>query len=351
MSARTIRTSAVALAACVALVAPASPAGAATVSDPLLEGLAGPLGLAVGDDGSLYVTQSFAGLITTLDKKGDQSTVDVGGFPTGVAAEGRGTFSFTLSGPPPQGVHRMLPNGKHKFLGDTSTLEFTKNPDGNVMYGFQGLPDACADLFPDEAPASHPGDVNPNAYALAILPDGSRVVADAGGNTLVRVAANGAVRLLAILPPVPVTVSAIAAQGAGFPECAAGYTYLLHPVPTDVELGPDGMLYVSSLPGGPEDPVGAASLGSPGGVFRVDPRSGATTRVASGFLGAVDLAVADDGTIYVAELYADRISKVVGSGAAPVVDLPSPGAVEWNDGMLYATTGVFGSGGVVTITP
>lgn len=346
MHAPRIRASATAVAVCAALLVPAGPAGAATVSDPLVDGLVGPLGLAVGDDGSLYVAQSFAGLITTIDKKGATSNVDVGGFPTGVAAAGRGTFSYTLSGPPPQGVHRMLPNGKHTLLGDTSSIELAENPDGDVLYGFtEGGPAGCP-LPPPEG-----GDVNPNAYAVAILSDGSRVVADAGGNDLLRVAPNGSVSVLAILPPVAVTVSDVAAAAFGLPECAVGATYLLHPVPTDVEVGPDGMLYVSSLPGGPEDPEGAASLGSPGGVFRVDPASGDVSRVASGFLGAVDLAVADDGTIYVAELYADRISKVVGSGAEPVVDVPMPGALEWADGMLYATTGVFASGSVVTITP
>jgi hypothetical protein len=347
MLARHLRTAAVSAAACTALVLPAAPASAeATVSDPLLDGLVSPLGLAVGDDGTIYVAQSFAGLITTLDKHGDVSTVEPGGFPTGVAAEGRGTFSFTLTGDPPQGAYRMLPNGRTKFLGDTSSIELDENPDGEVMYGFaEGGPEGCP------LPPPEPGDVNPNAYALAILPDGSRVVADAGGNDLLRVAANGHVSVLAVLPPVPVTVSDVAAAAFELPDCAVGATYLLHPVPTDVEVGPDGMLYVSSLPGGPEDPEGAAALGSPGGVFRVDPATGDVSRVASGFLGAVDLAVAPDGTIYVAELYANRISKVVGDGAEPVVDLPMPGALEWADGMLYATAGIFDSGSVVTITP
>jgi hypothetical protein len=61
--------------------------------------------------------------------------------------------------------------------------------------------------------------------------------------------------------------------------------------------------------------------------------------------------VAPNGDIYVAELYADRISKVVGGQPETVVDLPMPGALEWADGMLYATADVFGNGQVVTITP
>ena len=57
------------------------------------------------------------------------------------------------------------------------------------------------------------------------------------------------------------------------PACVVGEEYAFEPVPTDVEFGPDGWLYVSSLPGGPED----ASLGARGAVFRVNPWTGHTT--------------------------------------------------------------------------
>ena len=118
-------------------------------------------------------------------------------------------------------------------------------------------------------------------------------------------------------------------------------------MPTDVELGPDGLLYVSLLPGGPEDP----SLGARGAVYTVDPSTGAVAFVAGGFLGATNIAVAPDGTVYVAELFGNQISRVVGTGGQPVVELPMPAAIEWADGKLYATVDVFGNGSVVTITP
>lgn len=349
------RRAPLAVVATVALTLPAAPANAATVSDPILEGLLTPLSLAIGDDGTLYVAQSFAGQVTTLTKRGRESSHDVGGFVTGVAADGRGTFTYSLSGEPPQGAYRMLPNGRTTFLGDTSAVELGSNPDGSVVYGFQGLDAACEALIPPDIPASEPGDVNPNAYAVAILPDGSRVVADAGGNTLLRVAPGSRrVSVLSILPPVPVTITDVIAGALGIPACAVGHDYWFHPVPTDVEVGPDGMLYVSSLAGGPEDAGFQALLGGTGGVFKVHPGSGAAVRVASGFLGAVDLAVAPNGDIYVAELYAGRISKVVGGAPQPVVDLPAPGAVEWSRGSLYATTNAFPPapvGTVVRVTP
>jgi hypothetical protein len=68
-----------------------------------------------------------------------------------------------------------------------------------------------------------------------------------------------------------------------------GATFTGEPVPTDVERGPDGSLYVSSLPGFPEAP-------GTGAVFRVDPRTGDVEKLYDGFSGAVDLAVDADGT-------------------------------------------------------
>lgn len=344
---RTRRTT-VALVAAAALIIPAAPAGAATVSDPIIEGLITPLGLAVGSDGTIYVAQSFAGLLTAFDKKGNGRTIaqvsPEDGAITGVAADGRGTVSYTVTGAPPQGAYRVLPNGNRTFLGDTSSLEFNDNPDGEVLYGFTNVPAGC------DVPAPIGGDVNPNAYAVAILPDGTRVVADAGGNTLVKVAPGRSVgTLLAVLPPVELPVDEALAAQLQVEPCAIGSTYTVHPVPTDVEVGPDGMLYVSSLPG---EPGGAPVPGS-GGVFRVNPNTGSVTPIATGFFGAVDLAIAPDGTIYVAELFGGQISKVVNGGPAddPVAVVDAPGALEWHKGRLYATVNVFGPGAVVTITP
>lgn len=117
-------------------------------------------------------------------------------------------------------------------------------------------------------------------------------------------------------------------------ECVVGETYLAEPVPTDVEVGPDGDYYVSTLPGFPELP------GS-GAVWRINADTGALTRVATGSFGAVDLAVARDGRVYVAELFAARISAITPSGdVSAVTEVPTPGAIEVaRDGRIYATTG------------
>lgn len=161
-----------------------------------------------------------------------------------------------------------------------------------------------------------------------------------------RVAANGAISTVAVLPPVPNLITEAVADDFGLDECAVGETYWGEPVPTDVEIGPDGHYYVTSLPGAPELP-------GTGSIFKIDARTGAVSQVVSGLSGAVDLAVAPDGRIYVAELFADQIAVIVGGAVTQVVELASPGAIEVaRDGTVYATTGVFGpSGSVVTITP
>jgi hypothetical protein len=170
------------------------------------------------------------------------------------------------------------------------------------------------------------------------------VVADAGGNSLVRVE-DGQVSTLAVLPPVPMEISAGLAGAFGLPDCVIGTDFQLDPVPTDVEVGPDGMLYVSSLPGGPED----GSIMGLGGVFRVDPWTGSVQRVASGFTGATDLAVTKDGTIYVTEFFVGSVSKVVAGAREEVVSFPAPPlSIEQHKGMLYVG---LANGSVVTITP
>jgi hypothetical protein len=123
------------------------------------------------------------------------------------------------------------------------------------------------------------------------------LVADAAGNDILRVRADGTISTVAVLPPQPTVVTADAADALGLPDCAIGLTYNFEAVPTDVEVGRDGQLYVSLLPGGPEDP----NLGARGSVYAVNPQTGATHQIATGFAGATNLALGPDGTIYVAE--------------------------------------------------
>ena len=58
-------------------------------------------------------------------------------------------------------------------------------------------------------------------------------------------------------------------------------------------------------------------------------------RLAKGFLGATNLAVGG-GHVYVSELFAGQVSKVVGGHGVPVAALPGPLGLEYAGGNLYA---------------
>ena len=171
-------------------------------------------------------------------------------------------------------------------------------------------------------------------------------VADAGANAIWRVGYDGTVTTVAVLPPTaPIHVTAEIAAGLGLPACAAGHDYRFEPVPTDVELGPNGWLYVSSLPGGPEDP----SLGARGAVYKINPLDGTIKTVATGSSGRrASRYRRRSGTVYVAELFGGaggtgQVSVVLPGTHTPrlLVALSSPAAIELRHGRLYVTTDAF----------
>jgi hypothetical protein len=136
---------------------------------------------------------------------------------------------------------------------------------------------------PDAAVANDHIDSNPvDVYADR----GGVFVADAGGNTVLRVGRFGRVSTVAVFPNVP--------DLEGFQA-----------VPTGVVRGPDGALYVSQLTGFPF-PVGGAK------VFRLEPWSGKVSEYASGLTNGMDLAFGRDGTLYVLEIDADSLFPPVG---------------------------------------
>lgn len=327
----------------------------------IADGLTSPLlGLTVDQRGTTYVAQTFTGTITAIDRRGGRTDVVTGQGTqvTGVAAGKRGALAWIeqseADGRPVGSLKVRARDGRVTTVTTgLAQYELDTNPDGGVDYGFVDLDEACKADFPSPpeppsgppnpdtpppppGPEPEPGDINPNPYALAFGPKGSFYVADAGGNTILRVSRSGRISTVALLPPVPFTIpSAEVAAGLGLPSCTAGETYLFQPVPTDVERGRNGMLYVSSLPGGPED----ASLGYRGGVYRVNPWTGHVKRIAWGLLGAVDLALDHRGRIYVAELFDNAITRVGHGPNRKVAGVPSPGAVEFAQGKLVVTSG------------
>ena len=304
--------------------------------------LAAPFNLDVSR-GSAYVADGGLNLVGRLARDGSVTTIaaDQPG-ASGVALSRNGhrlawtttesnpeTFENTASGLTIRG-----PRGKEVYA-DTHAYESAHNPDQVLHYGIDD-PSPCVEeaFTAAQFPYDYTGQVDSHAYSVAAWGD-SWVVADAGANALFRVRNDGTVRTLAVLPPQPTTFTAEMAAALGLPDCVVGVTYAFESVPTDVEVGRDGNLYVTTLPGGPESPV----LGARGAVWKVNPWSGSVRKVAGGFLGATNLAIGRHGTIYVAELFAGRISVVEHGSAQPYLDLPGVVAVETgDDGALWAAT-------------
>jgi hypothetical protein len=364
------RTFAVALATS-ALLATVTPAVAQPTSKTLAEDLQGPLGLAVDRDGTAYVAETFGGRLTRVDRRGRQRVVfeQTGRSPAGVAVRpnGKVVFTSTLAPEDPEGpptdttLEALRKGGRSRTIASLLEYEERVNPDRRQTYGFRDIDAECAEQLPDDLPsARYEGIVESNPYAVAVETRKkgrkgkkgkatSYLVADAAGNSIVRVPANGRrLSTVAVLPPIRqrVTVEAVEqwrAQGFDLPDCIIGLRYDGEPVPTDIEIGRDGHYYVTTLPGFPEQ-EGAGS------VWRIHHRTGKIRQVATGFSGAVDLAVARDGTIYVAELFADRVSTVRRGKVRTFAELSTPGAIEIGPkGRVYVTTGVFGPGGTLEV--
>ena len=205
--------------------------------------------------------------------------------------------------------------GKIAKLADIWDFERDNNPDAEL-----GNP----------AIDSNPVDVAVDGFKL--------VVADAGGNAIDVVKPFNRVSALSIF-----------ANLASGPQA----------VPTSVVIGPDRQYYVSQLTGFPFIP-GAAN------VYKVDPRTGAQTVVASGFTNLMDLAFGRDGTLYALSIDDNGLLAEGNEGAIYAIDragnktklelpagtLPMPGGITATRDALYVSinSGSPGNGQVIRIS-
>jgi len=203
--------------------------------------------------------------------------------PSDVSVDRRGRVSYVigLGGSPDlrtqftelAGAAKLYRTGSRTAVADLGAYEKTANPDG-----------------------VQPPDTNPNAVTGE---PNAQVVADAGGNSLLRVGRNGRVSTLAVFPKQTVT------GPDGKPAEAQS-------VPTSVVQGPDGAYYVGELTGFPFA-AGKAR------VWRVRP--GQTPTVyATGFTNIIDLAFGSDRKLYVLEIFKNGLLSGDRTGALLRVD-------------------------------
>ncbi|MEK6208472.1 MAG: ScyD/ScyE family protein [Chloroflexota bacterium] len=285
-----------------ALTAPAAASSVTVVAS----GLDNPRGVAIGPNGAIYVAEAGrggagpcfggpeggqvclgqSGAITRLWR--DEQMRIVVGLPSVAAPDGSSAIGPVDVGLLGTGqLYATIGLGADPAIRSAPGVPAFARQFGNLVRvnGARGTWTSVADVSafeaannPDSAdPGSH---VDSNPYGLLVTPNG-RIVADAGGNDLLRVSATGEVSLLSVFP-------------ARFVSSPFG-TIPMQAVPTSVVVGPGGDYYVGQLTGFPF-PVGGAN------IYRVPREGGSPTVFASGFTNIIDIAFGGDGSLYVLEI-------------------------------------------------
>jgi hypothetical protein len=297
----------VALIVTIALAVAASPVWAGVPQwEVVASGLDNPRHLTFSPRGELYVAESgrggagpcaqhpglgefcfgFSGAITRIDDDGDDVRV-LTGLPAilgeGGDALGPSDIAFMHGGRFLLSIGLGGDVAFREAFGPAGALLATVVK-GNVQGGSVSL---FADVLANEA-AANPDGTDIDSNPVGLLLDGTGLlVADAGGNAIVRASQTGAFTTIAALPP----GSALAPPFLGLPP---GTQIPTDAVPTSVVRGPDKAYYVSQLTGFPFEPGDA-------NIWRVVPGQ-APTVYASGLTNLTDLAFARDGTLYAVEI-------------------------------------------------
>ena len=211
---------------------------------------------------------------------------------------------------PLSGVTDMSPLGRRSMW---ALKGLTGDPGEDTGQGLfrasKGTNRLIVDLFafekennPDGAPL-----IDSNPFDVQSLEGQGALVADAGGNDLLRVDNQGNIEVVAIFPDELVSTANIKQLFGcpGGPPSICGLPPLIsaQPVPTSVAIGPDGSYYVGELKGFPA-PTGASN------VWKIDPSaSGAKCpsphckKLFKGnFTSIIDLRFDTNGRLHVVEL-------------------------------------------------
>ena len=314
----------------------ASPANAAD-GEVVVDGLVSALSTAVADDGTVYASQNFASLITKVAPAGEPEVIfaDEGHREIGALSVDGDVLTFSatsMGGTPSAKVYTLSPEGQTR-IANTWAFERANNPDGDRTYGIKGLSKSCTSDIPrDVRPfvVAHPGVTESHPYATALSGD-TTYVADAAANAIFAVDGGG-ISTLALLPAVKVEVTRKLRRHLGLPKCTQGKTFKGEPVPTDVEVGPDGNLYVTTLGGGLGEsmPLGA--------VYRVTTPAGAVSKLTDGLMSPTGIAISPTGTAYVSMLFPGIVLEIpLGGEPGTFAELPFPGDVEVEGDSVYVT--------------
>ncbi len=342
---------AVAAAAIVALAL--ATAAAAQTTQVVASGLDNPRHLTFSADGELYVVEAgrggsitcgvehpalgpscfgFTGAVTLVRDSGADVRVVTGLPSIAGEAEALGPSDITFTG----SQKYVLSIG----LGGDDALKAAYGPQagllGTLVAGklkHDGI-SLFADVLAYEVAANPDGtDIDTNPVGQVRQGDGY-ILADAGGNAVLRASHKGTFTTITALPP----GSALAPPFLGLPP---GTQIPTDAVPTSVVQGPDGAYYISQLTGFPFEKGDA-------NIWRVVPGRPATV-YASGLTNLTDLAFAPDGSLYAVEISSNGL--LTGPIGALVKINPGSSNHETVVGGLFAPYGVaFGRGAAYVTT-
>lgn len=288
-------------------------------------------GLATAPNGDILVADAGAGVVV-FEGGG---ILDIAlPLVTDISPIGRSALWVTRTGSDPeadtgQALLRVA-QGRTRMIANLFEFEEIYDPDGG------------------EHPDSNPFDVQS-------LGGDAALVADAGGNDLLRVDNQGYVEVLAVFPNELVATADLKTLiGCPNPSPLCDLPPLLpaQAVPTSVAVGPDGNYWVGELKGFPA-PLGESR------IWRVAPGASWADCGASpdcvavfdgGFTSIIDLAFGPDGKLYVVELdelswFAIEALGVVAGGTINACDLSSLSCVEVATGIPIVTAITFGKDG------
>ena len=289
-------------------------------------GLDSPRGVALGRDGDIYLadsgaaSQSKSGRLVRLTPDGTVTPILAGAENLTGAPHGQ-TYIFGLSDVAVQGDGLLVTVGfgvpsDEPPIAPNSLVKLDLAGNLTRLLDFDRLE---RDRDPDRL---GPGS---NATGIAVGPDGTVWVSDAGGNWVAHLASDGSVDRVVAFP-------AVDGEDA---------------VPTGLAVGPDGNTYVALF-------RCIQPTEAKGGVARVRP-DGAAELVASGLTSPIDVAFGPDGALHVLEFARDyapstgRVLRLAANGTTDVLadglNYPTSFAID-GSGRAYITemAGVAGGG-------
>ena len=265
------------------------------------------------DGGILVAETNFPGfptgtVVKKITRRGLETVADIETVPgspiNGLAALGSKNFFATAGGQDlavGAKIYRVTPGGQ-QLVGDIEDFEIAHDPDANVSPQWKNV---LCEEDPSQGFSAGP---QSNPYHLTVLKSETEeaevLVADAAGNSLLKVDQEGNVSVVAVFtPPVDESGDYLFLKTALSDPSVDCY---VQPVPTAVAVGPNGDYFVGELTGSvPESmglPIGLSRIWKiDAGSENVACPSSACTMVKDGLTSIVDLEFGPDGWLYVVE--------------------------------------------------